>query len=57
MTPSLLVDRAHVNFRNVCLDSGDVIAFPLSINPNMQMNALLKQALATEVHLIFHSCE
>lgn len=34
-----------------------MITVPSSINPNMQMNALLNLAQATEVHLIFHSCE
>lgn len=49
--------RAHINIRNVCLESKDVTTFPTSINPNMQMNALFNLAQATEVHLIFHSCE
>lgn len=31
---------AHINIRNVCLESTDVITFPSSINPNMQMSAL-----------------
>lgn len=57
MEPLLWAYRVHINFRNVCLESRDVITFPSSINPNMQMNALLNLAQATEVYLIFHSCE
>lgn len=51
------VHRAHINFIKLRLESRDVITFPFSINPNMQMDAISYLTRAAEVRLIFHSCE